>query len=129
MESRTNALGRRKTAHARVYVKPGTGIITINGKTLEQFFPLEFLRQKLMLPLVTLEIQNSFDIEVNVAGGGFKGQSEAVMLSIARALVKIDPEYKSALRKAGLVTRDPRMVERKKPGRKKARRRFQFSKR
>ena len=124
-----NTLGRRKNATARVYLKAGTGVITVNGRPLEKYFPLEFLRQKLVSPLKALELDANYDIEVNVVGGGYKGQAEAVMLSIARALVKVDAEYKTVLRKAGMVTRDPRMVERKKPGRKKARRRFQFSKR
>lgn len=124
-----NALGRRKAAIARVYVSEGTGVITINKRTLENYFPSSLLQYVVLQPLNKLGVVEKYDIKVNLQGGGYKGQSEALRLAIARALVKINPEDKSALRKEGFVTRDPRTVERKKPGRPKARKRFQFSKR
>lgn len=124
-----NALGRRKSSVARVYVSEGTGKITINKKDLTEYFPSSILQFVVKQPLLLLEAVEKYDIKANLTGGGFTGQSQALRLAIARALVKINPEDKAALRKEGFVTRDPRAVERKKPGRPKARRRFQFSKR
>ena len=124
-----NAIGRRKAAVARVYVSEGTGSITINKRALEVYFPSSILHYIVKQPLNTLEVVEKYDIKVNLKGGGYKGQAEALRLAIARALVKINPEDKSALRAEGFMTRDPRSVERKKPGRPKARKRFQFSKR
>ena len=124
-----NALGRRKSAIARVYVTEGTGKITINKRDLAQYFPSSILQFVVKQPLNKLEVAEKYDIKVNLCGGGFTGQSQALRLAIARALVKINPEDKKTLRMDGFMTRDPRAVERKKPGRPKARRRFQFSKR
>ena len=124
-----NALGRRKAAIARVYVKEGSGKIVINKRELETYFPSSLLQYVVKQPLNKLGVAELYDITINLQGGGFKGQSEAARLGIARALVKIKPEDKSALRSEGFMTRDPREVERKKPGRPKARKRFQFSKR
>ncbi len=124
-----NAVGRRKAAVARVIVKEGTGKITINKRDIETYFPSSILRFIVKQPLNTLDVAEKYDIHVNLDGGGYKGQAEALRLAIARALVKINPEDKAVLRKNGFMTRDPREVERKKPGRPKARRRFQFSKR
>ena len=124
-----NAIGRRKAAVPRVYVSEGTGSITINKRALEVYFPSSILQYIVKQPLNTLEVVEKYDIKVNLKGGGYKGQAEALRLAIARALVKINPEDKSALRAEGFMTRDPRSVERKKPGRPKARKRFQFSKR
>ena len=124
-----NALGRRKSSIARVYVSEGTGKITINKKDLTEYFPSSILQFVVKQPLQLLEAAEKYDIKANLTGGGFTGQSQALRLAIARALVKINPEDKAALRKEGFGTRDPRAVERKKPGRPKARRRFQFSKR
>ena len=124
-----NALGRRKSAVARVYVSEGTGKITINKRDLAEYFPSTILQYVVKQPLSTLGVQEKYDIKVNVYGGGFTGQSQALRLAIARALVKINADDKKALRAEGFMTRDSRVVERKKPGRPKARRRFQFSKR
>ena len=124
-----NALGRRKSAVARVFVSEGTGKITINKRDLTQYFPSPLLQYVVKQPLNKLEVAEKYDIKVNLNGGGFTGQSQALRLAIARALVKINPEDKKTLRAAGFMTRDSREVERKKPGRPKARRRFQFSKR
>ena len=124
-----NALGRRKAAVARVYVSEGTGKITINKRDLEIYFPSSILQYVVRQPLNKLGVTEKYDIKINLDGGGFKGQSEAARLGIARALVKINPEDKPALRSEGFMTRDPREVERKKPGQPKARKRFQFSKR
>jgi small subunit ribosomal protein S9 len=124
-----NAIGRRKAAVARVYVKEGNGKITINKRDLENYFPSSILQYVVKQPLTTLNVTEQFDINVNLFGGGFKGQSEATRLAITRALIKINPESKPALKAEGFTTRDPRAVERKKPGRPKARKRFQFSKR
>ena len=124
-----NAIGRRKAAVARVYLTEGSGKITINKKDIANYFPSSILQYIVKQPLLKLEVADKYDIQINLTGGGFKGQSEAARLGIARALIKINPEDKAALRAAGLVTRDPRVVERKKPGRPKARKRFQFSKR
>ena len=124
-----NALGRRKAAIARIYVTDGNGKITINNRDLKEYFPQETLQYVVLQPLNLLKVAGQYDIKVNLDGGGFNGQAEALRLAIARALVKIDAESKSELRKAGFMTRDPREVERKKPGQPKARKRFQFSKR
>ncbi len=124
-----NALGRRKSAVARVYVSEGTGKITINKRELAEYFPSTILQYVVKQPLSTLGVEEKYDIKVNVYGGGFTGQSQALRLAIARALVKINADDKKALRAEGFMTRDSRVVERKKPGRPKARRRFQFSKR
>ncbi|KAA6325219.1 30S ribosomal protein S9 [termite gut metagenome] len=124
-----NALGRRKSAIARIYLSEGTGKITINKRDITQYFPSSILQYVVRQPLNTLAVVEKYDIKVNLGGGGFTGQSQALRLAIARALVKINPEDKKALRAEGFMTRDPRAVERKKPGRPKARKRFQFSKR
>jgi len=124
-----NALGRRKSAVARIFVKEGQGNITINDRDFKEYFPMETLQYVVLQPLNLLNVAGQYDIKVNLDGGGFNGQAEALRLAIARALVKIDAESKSELKKAGFMTRDPREVERKKPGRPKARKRFQFSKR
>ena len=124
-----NAVGRRKTAVARVYLKPGKGEITINGKKLEEYFPSPLLQYVVRQPFAELELKEGIDVVVNLVGGGISGQAEAVRLGIARALVKHDATLKPALRAKGFMTRDSRMVERKKPGRPGARKRFQFSKR
>ncbi len=124
-----NAVGRRKAAIARVFVKEGNGEITINKRSLEVYFPSSILQFIVKQPLSLLEVEGKYNIKVNLNGGGFKGQAEALRLAITRALIKINPDDKPALRAAGFVTRDPRVVERKKPGRPKARKRFQFSKR
>ena len=124
-----NAIGRRKAAVARVFVTPGTGKITINKREFDNYFPSTILQYVVKQPLVKLDVTEKYDIKVNLDGGGFKGQAEALRLAIARALVKMNPEDKSALKSAGFMTRDAREVERKKPGQPKARKRFQFSKR
>lgn len=124
-----NALGRRKSAIARIYVTEGTGKITINKRDLKEYFPSPILQFVVKQPLTLLDVVEKYDIKVNLCGGGFTGQSQALRLAIARALVKINADDKKALRAEGFMTRDPRAVERKKPGRPKARRRFQFSKR
>lgn len=124
-----NAVGRRKAAIARVFVKEGTGVITVNNRTLAEYFPNPILQFIVKQPLALLDVAEKYDLKVNLVGGGYKGQAEALRLAIARALVKINAEDKNALRQAGFVTRDPRAVERKKPGQPKARKRFQFSKR
>ena len=124
-----NAIGRRKATVARVYVSLGSGKITINKRDIATYFPSSILQYIVRQPLNTLEVVEKYDIKINLKGGGFKGQSEAARLAIARALVKINPEDKKALRAEGFMTRDSRSVERKKPGQPKARKRFQFSKR
>jgi small subunit ribosomal protein S9 len=124
-----NALGRRKSAVARVYVSEGTGKITINKRDLTEYFPSTILQYVVKQPLALLDVTEKYDINVNLYGGGYTGQSQALRLAIARALVKINAEDKKTLRAEGFMTRDSREVERKKPGRPKARRRFQFSKR
>ena len=124
-----NALGRRKSAVARIFVTEGTGKITINKKDLQDYFPSSILQYVVKQPLATLNVVEKYDIKVNLNGGGYTGQSQALRLAIARALVKINAEDKKALRSEGFLTRDAREVERKKPGQPKARRRFQFSKR
>lgn len=124
-----NAVGRRKTAVARVYVQAGNGNVTVNGRELQEYFPSEISRIILNQPFVTTNTAGQFDVKVNVAGGGIAGQAEAVRMAISRALVESSAENRPALKKAGFLTRDSRMVERKKYGRAKARKRFQFSKR
>jgi small subunit ribosomal protein S9 len=124
-----NTIGRRKTSIARVYVTPGKGEIIVNDRDLKDYFISEIHQTLVKQALAALKLESSYDVTVNVEGGGVTGQAEAVRLGIARALVEISPENKPALRKEGFMTRDSRMVERKKPGRRKARRRFQFSKR
>ena len=124
-----NAIGRRKSAIARVYLTEGTGKITINKKDIETYFPSAILRYVVKQPLETLEVEGKYDIKANLDGGGFTGQSQALRLAIARALVKVSAEDKKVLKDNGFLTRDSRAVERKKPGQPKARRRFQFSKR
>jgi small subunit ribosomal protein S9 len=125
----TNTIGRRKTSIARVYVTPGKGDIIVNDRDLKDYFISEIHQTLVKQALAALKLEGSYDVTVNVEGGGVTGQAEAVRLGIARALVEISPENKPTLRKEGFMTRDSRMVERKKPGRRKARRRFQFSKR
>ncbi|HBX50627.1 MAG: 30S ribosomal protein S9 [Bacteroidetes bacterium GWF2_33_38] len=124
-----NAIGRRKAAIARVYVKAGKGDITINKVDIKTYFPNELLQFVVRQPLNLLNVNEKYDIHVNLDGGGISGQAEALRLAIARAMVKIDADNKPALRANGFMTRDPREVERKKPGQPKARKRFQFSKR
>lgn len=122
-------IGRRKTSIARVYMQPGKGQIKVNDRELNDYFKSEILQTTVKQALVLVKQDGNYDVNVNVEGGGVKGQAEAIRLGIARAIVKVSDENKSPLRKEGLMTRDSRMVERKKPGRRKARRRFQFSKR
>lgn len=125
----TNTIGRRKTSVARIYLQSGKGTITVNKKDIANYFPSEILQTIVKQPLVKLDVDGNYDINVNVDGGGPKGQAEAVRLAISRAMVELDEENKPPLKKEGFLTRDPRMVERKKYGRRKARRKFQFSKR
>lgn len=124
-----HSLGRRKTSIARVYLGPGSGDIKINNRDYKEYFPTGPLQYILTQAQEVIKVTESYDIKITVDGGGIKGQAEASRLGIARALVKVSEENKSPLRKEGLLTRDPRMVERKKPGQKKARKKFQFSKR
>lgn len=124
-----HAIGRRKTSVARVYLRPGKGDWTVNGRSLEDYFPRQVLRQSANQPLVSTDTQGQYDVKVNVVGGGMRGQADAVRLGVARALLKVDEDFRTRLRADALLTRDPREVERKKPGRPKARKRFQFSKR
>lgn len=126
---RINTIGRRKTSVARIYMTSGKGSIKVNDKELTEYFPSEILQTIVKQPLVKVEQDGNFDISINVTGGGPTGQAEATRLAIARALTEVDAEFRSPLKSEGFLTRDPRMVERKKPGRRKARRRFQFSKR
>ena len=125
----TNTTGRRKTAVARVYLQAGTGNVVINNRDLKNYFPTATLQYKVQQPLEATGVAGTYDIKVNVAGGGINGQAEAVRLAISKALVELNAENRTALKPLGFLTRDPRMVERKKPGQKKARKRFQFSKR
>lgn len=125
----TSAIGRRKTSVARIYLTSGNGEITVNNRGVKEYFPSEILQTIVRQPLSITEQDGNFDIKVNVDGGGPSGQAEAIRLAVARALSEIDPENRPPLKKEGFLTRDPRMVERKKYGRRKARRRFQFSKR
>jgi len=124
-----NTIGRRKAAIARVYMSDGKGQIIVNGRDFKDYFPDKQLHYVVEQPLNLLEVRDNYDIKVNLDGGGMTGQAEALRLGISRALIKINPDYKPALRAEGFVTRDPRVVERKKPGQPKARKRFQFSKR
>jgi small subunit ribosomal protein S9 len=129
MEKQKNAVGRRKEAVTRIFLSKGDGKITVNGKDYKTYFPLVYLQNQVEAPLKTVESADKFDVVVNATGGGVKGQAEAAKLGIARALIEVNAEYRPALKAAGLLKRDPRSVERKKPGRKKARRSYQFSKR
>ena len=129
MEKQKNAVGRRKEAVTRVFLTKGDGKITINEKDYKTYFPLVYLQNQVEAPFKALEVADKFDVMVNAQGGGVKGQAEAVKLGIARALLQVNPEYRPSLKAAGLLKRDPRSVERKKPGKKKARKSFQFSKR
>jgi small subunit ribosomal protein S9 len=124
-----NKIGRRKTSVARLYLNAGNGNISINGRTLEDYFPSEIHKIIIKQPMVLIDVDGKYDIKVNVSGGGFKGQAEAIRLAVSRALCELDEENRPPLKKEGFLTRDPRMVERKKYGRRKARRKFQFSKR
>jgi len=124
-----NTIGRRKTSVARVYLKPGKGKITVNDRELNDYFKSEILQTTVKQAINLVKADGQYDVAINVEGGGNKGQAEAIRLGIARALVNVNTENRSPLKKEGLLTRDSRMVERKKPGRRKARRRFQFSKR
>ena len=125
----THTIGRRKTAVARIYLTPGSGKITVNDRDYKSYFPTLPLQYQLHHPMEVTSTLGTYDIKATVEGGGITGQAESIKLAIARALVKINPELKTLLKAKGLMTRDPRMVERKKPGQKKARKRFQFSKR
>lgn len=129
MEKQKNAVGRRKEAVTRVFLSKGEGKITVNGKDYKTYFPLVYLQNQVEAPLKVAEATDKFDILVNATGGGVKGQAEAAKLAISRALLEVSADYRPALKAAGLLKRDPRSVERKKPGRKKARRSYQFSKR
>lgn len=124
-----NTIGRRKTSVARIYLTPGKGDITVNQRNYTDYFASEILQTIVRQPFTVLEALNNFDVKINVAGGGTTGQAEASRMAIARALCEVNAEYRPTLKKEGFLTRDPRMVERKKYGRRKARRRFQFSKR
>ena len=124
-----NAIGRRKASVARVYLSNGSGKVTINGRKFEDYFPQKHVQDTVIDPVNTVDQAKKFDISVNVSGGGFKGQSEAIRMAIARALVKIDADFKSPLKEKNFLTRDARVVERKKYGKPKARKSFQFSKR
>ena len=129
MEKQKNAVGRRKEAVTRVFLSRGEGKIIINDKDYKQYFSLVYLQNQVELPFKTIEGTDKYDVKINAAGGGMKGQAEAAKLGIARALLEVNPEWRPQLKAAGLLRRDPRSVERKKPGRKKARRSYQFSKR
>ena len=129
MEKQKNAVGRRKEAVTRIFLSRGDGKITINDKDYKQYFSLVYLQNQVELPLKTVEGLDKYDVKINAVGGGMKGQAEAAKLGIARALLEVNAEFRPALKAAGLLRRDPRSVERKKPGRKKARRSYQFSKR
>jgi small subunit ribosomal protein S9 len=129
MEKQKNAVGRRKEAVARVYLSKGTGNITVNDKEYKAYFPIMYLQNQVELPLKTIDAVGTFDLVINVQGGGPKGQAEAIKMGLSRVLCEVNPEYRPALKKQGLLTRDSRSVERKKFGKAKARRSFQFSKR
>ncbi len=124
-----NAIGRRKASVARVYLTNGSGAVSINGKELKEYFPQVYLQGSILDPFATVEVENQYDVKVNVHGGGVKGQSEAIRMALSRALVKINEEFKSPLKAKKYLTRDARVVERKKYGKPKARKSFQFSKR
>jgi small subunit ribosomal protein S9 len=129
MEKQKNAVGRRKEAVTRVFLNRGEGKITINDKDYKDYFPLVYLQNQVEQPFKLIEGTDKFDVKINATGGGMKGQAEAAKLGIARAILEVNPELRPTLKAAGLLKRDPRSVERKKPGKKKARRSFQFSKR
>ncbi len=129
MEKQTNAVGRRKEAVTRVFVSKGSGKITVNDKDYKNYFPLVYLQNQVEAPLKVTDLMGKYDIVINAQGGGLKGQAEAAKLGIARVLIELNPELRPTLKAAGQLTRDPRSVERKKFGHKKARRSFQFSKR
>jgi small subunit ribosomal protein S9 len=129
MEKQKNSVGRRKEAVTRIFISKGSGSITVNDKDYKTYFPLVYLQNQVERPLKTIEAIDKYDIKINAAGGGVKGQAEAAMLGIARVLIDLNPEFRPALKAAGLLKRDPRSVERKKFGHKKARRSYQFSKR
>ena len=129
MEKQRTGVGRRKEAVTRVFLSKGEGKIIVNDKDYKTYFPLVYLQNQVELPLKTIEVADKFDIVINATGGGVKGQAEAAMLGISRILIEINPDFRPALKAAGLLKRDPRSVERKKFGHKKARRSFQFSKR
>ena len=129
MEKQKNSVGRRKEAVTRVFISKGSGSITVNDKDYKQYFSLVYLQNQVELPLKTIQSLDKFDVRINAAGGGMKGQAEAAKLGIARALVELNPEFRPALKAVGVLKRDPRSVERKKFGHKKARKSFQFSKR
>ena len=129
MEKQKNAVGRRKEAVTRVFLSKGDGKIIINDKDYKQYFTLVYLQNQVEMPLKTVQLADKYDVKINATGGGIKGQAEAAKLGIARALLEVNAEFRPALKAAGLLRRDPRSVERKKPGRKKARRSYQFSKR
>jgi small subunit ribosomal protein S9 len=129
MEKQRNSVGRRKEAVTRIFISKGSGTITVNDKDYKAYFPLVYLQNQVERPLKTVESFDKFDVKINAAGGGVKGQAEAAMLGIARVLIDLNPEFRPALKAAVLLKRDPRSVERKKFGKKKARRSFQFSKR
>ena|ERR1035438_478384 len=129
MEKQKNAIGRRKEAVTRVFLSKGEGKIIVNDKDYKQYFSLVYMQNQVELPFKTVDLRDKFDVKINAKGGGIKGQAEASKLAIARALLEVNPEFRPALKAAGLLRRDPRSVERKKPGRKKARKSFQFSKR
>lgn len=124
-----NAIGRRKAAVARVYLSEGKGNITVNNRKVEEYFPVTQHQYIVKQPFITLDKMENYDVKANINGGGIKGQAEALRLGISRALLKVDAEYRASLKPCGFLTRDSRVVERKKPGQKKARKRFQFSKR
>jgi small subunit ribosomal protein S9 len=129
MEKQKNAVGRRKEAVTRIFLSKGDGKIIVNNKEYKQYFTLVYLQNQVELPLKTIQAMDKFDVKINAAGGGLKGQAESAKLGIARALLEVNAEFRPALKAAGLLKRDPRSVERKKFGKKKARRSFQFSKR
>ncbi|MCX6316365.1 MAG: 30S ribosomal protein S9 [Bacteroidetes bacterium] len=129
MEKQKNGIGRRKAAVTRVFLSKGDGKITVNDKDYKTYFPLVYLQNQIERPLKTVDVATKYDVQINATGGGVKGQAEAAMLGISRVLVDINPEFRPALKAAGLLKRDPRSVERKKFGHKKARRSYQFSKR
>jgi len=129
MEKQKSSVGRRKEAVTRIFISKGTGSITVNDKDYKTYFPLVYLQNQVERPLKTIDAVDKFDVKINAAGGGVKGQAEAAMLGIARVLIELNPDFRPALKGAGLLKRDPRSVERKKFGKKKARRSFQFSKR
>jgi small subunit ribosomal protein S9 len=129
MEKQKTAVGRRKEAVTRIFLSKGSGKITVNDKDYKQYFSLVYLQNQVEMPMKTLQVLDKYDVKINASGGGMKGQAEAAKLGIARALVELNPEGRPALKAAGVLKRDPRSVERKKFGHKKARKSFQFSKR